>query len=264
MDAPVFRIEEVTSENLDSTGLFCSRSKPKADGYQAKLRWIKERFTEGLEYHVLRVDEGRKDLAYRGMIEYMPGNVCWRGVNAPNYMVIHCLWVVGRHKGKGYGGMLVQKAVESASEKSMDGVVVITVSKGGWSPKKTLFEKLGFNKYDSQGDNYELYALKLRSDATDPSFVDIKNPSGGAGFQVFSSNQCPYMCMTVDGVSEMGSDMGKKVTVKEMESRGDVVKHCMDPYGTFHVVLDGEHVTSLPGGPAFIKKTVEKHLRSRD
>jgi len=138
---------------------------------------LRARFTEGLEYYVLRVDEGRKEFAYRGMVEFMPGDVCWKGIDAPNYMVIHCIWVVGRHKGKGYGSMLVDKAVSSAQTKGMDGVTVITVAKGGWTPKKGLFEKKEFKKIDSQGI-YELYALKLREGASNPRFLDLKDYIG--------------------------------------------------------------------------------------
>ena len=258
MGNPVYRIEEVTAENLDEIGLFCSRSKPKAEGYQSKLGWIRERFNEGLEYYVLRVDEGRKDMAYRGMIEYMPGEVCWKGVDAPNFMVVHCLWVVGRHKGKGYGGMLVDKAIESAKSKGMDGVAVITVSKGGWAPKKTLFEKKGFQKYDSH-DKYDIYALKLNKDAPDPRFLEIKEASG-EGLRVLTSGQCPYIPMTVEGVREIGEELGKTVTVEEMKTHQDFVENCMDPYGTFHLVMDDEYVTPLPGGPAFIKKAIKTHI----
>jgi hypothetical protein len=47
---PTYRIEEVTHENLDEVGLYCSRSKYKEDGYRNKLEWIRERFKDGLEY----------------------------------------------------------------------------------------------------------------------------------------------------------------------------------------------------------------------
>jgi GNAT superfamily N-acetyltransferase len=255
-----YAIQQVTAENHDEIGLFCSRSKRKEAGYQTKLQWIKERFQEGLEYYVLRVDEGRKEMAYRGMVEYMPGNVCWRGVDAPDYIVIHCLWVVGRHKGKGYGGMLVDKVIDSAKSKNMDGVAVITIKRGGWSPKSKLFEKKGFQCYDSMGENYELYALKLREDAPDPRFCEAKPVDGGDGFKVFTSGQCPYMPMTVEGVREMGLELGKDVEVVELMSREDVMENCMDPYGVFHLTVDGEYVTPLPGGPGFIQKEIKKHL----
>lgn len=117
MPKPSYRIVDVNADNIDDVGMYCSRSKQKEEGYQRKLAWIKKRFKEGLEYRVLLVDEGKKDLAYRGMIEFMPGEKCWRGINAPNYMVIHCIWVIGRHKNKGYGTKLLKECINSAKEK---------------------------------------------------------------------------------------------------------------------------------------------------
>ena len=76
MTNPVFQIVEVNKENVDEVGLYCSQSKAKERGYRQKLAWVKERFNEGLEYRVLLVDEGSKELSYRGMIEYMPGEKC--------------------------------------------------------------------------------------------------------------------------------------------------------------------------------------------
>lgn len=32
---------------------------------------------------------------YRGFIEYIPGAFGWRAVFAEDYMLIHCLWVMG-------------------------------------------------------------------------------------------------------------------------------------------------------------------------
>ena len=70
------------------------------------------------------------------------------------------------------------------------------------------------------------------------------------------------MPMTVDGVREMGMELGKDVEVVELMSREDVVEYCMDPYGVFHLTVDGEYVTPLPGGPSFIKKEIKKYLDS--
>jgi hypothetical protein len=112
--------------------LYCSRSKYKEKGYQNKQNWVKKRFDKGLKYHVLRVDEGIDKLAYRRMIEYMQADRCWRGINAPGYMAIHCLWVIGRHKKKGYDSMLIQRGIDSAREKGMYCLAGMTIKKGGW------------------------------------------------------------------------------------------------------------------------------------
>ena len=92
-------ITTVTKENVDSEGFFCYMSKPKSEGYRNKLDWLKARFDEGLVIKKLNLPE-------RGFIEYIPGEFAWRPVYAPEYMFIHCLWIVGKSKGKGYATLL--------------------------------------------------------------------------------------------------------------------------------------------------------------
>ncbi|MBZ0305899.1 MAG: GNAT family N-acetyltransferase, partial [Anaerolineae bacterium] len=89
-------IVTVTAENVDQYGFFCFKSKAKAEGYQRKRRWLMDRFAEGLQIKLLY--EGERSV---GFVEFMPGESTWRVVNAPDYLVIHCLWVVGTGKGKG-------------------------------------------------------------------------------------------------------------------------------------------------------------------
>ena len=71
--------------------------KPKAEGYSRKLTWLKNRFSEGMKIKIV-YENGRSV----GFIEYIPGESAWRAVNADNYLVIHCIGVVGRGKKKGY------------------------------------------------------------------------------------------------------------------------------------------------------------------
>lgn len=73
----------VNSENVEKTGFFCYMSKRKAEGYQRKLSWLKDRFAEGMRIKML-------ELPQRGFIEYIPGEYAWRAVNAEDYMFIHC------------------------------------------------------------------------------------------------------------------------------------------------------------------------------
>lgn len=85
-------ILDVAAGNVDQTGFFCFMSKKKSEGYQRKLRWLKERFAEGMSIKMLALPQ-------RGFIEYIPGEHAWRAVHADGYMLIHCLWVVGKSKG---------------------------------------------------------------------------------------------------------------------------------------------------------------------
>ena len=94
------RVEIVTVDltNVDERGFFCYKSKPKSVGYKQKLSWLKARLAEGMRIKIL-YENGRSV----GFVEYIPGEFAWRVVQAKGYMVIHCLWVVGRGKRKGYG-----------------------------------------------------------------------------------------------------------------------------------------------------------------
>ena len=87
---------DVKEDNVSATGFFCCMSKRKSQGYRRKLDWLRLRFAEGIKIKML--GQGQ-----RGFIEYLPGEYAWRPVNADGFMMIHCLWVVGKSKGKKYG-----------------------------------------------------------------------------------------------------------------------------------------------------------------
>jgi GNAT superfamily N-acetyltransferase len=99
----------VDGTNFEEHGFFCYKSKPKSEGYQNKLDWLQQRFEEGLRIKILYEDKRSV-----GFIEYIPGEHTWRVVEAPDYLVVHCLWVVGRGKKKGYGSRLLNECVEDA------------------------------------------------------------------------------------------------------------------------------------------------------
>ena len=131
-------IVTVGAHNVDEHGFFCYKSKPKSEGYRRKLGWLKQRFAEGMTIKML-YDDGRSV----GFIEYMPGEHAWRAVTAPGYTVIHCLWVVGKAKGKGYGSRLLDACIEDAQKLRHRGVAMVK-SSGGWLAGSKLFLKHRF------------------------------------------------------------------------------------------------------------------------
>ena len=48
------------------------------------------------------------------MIECAPGSHAWRPVEAEGYLVIHCLVVNGKHKGKALGALLLDSCLTDA------------------------------------------------------------------------------------------------------------------------------------------------------
>ena len=104
-----FKIIDVNATNIDQTGFFCYMSKRKTEGFNHKLQCLKARFEEGMRIKMFELPE-------RGFIEYIPGEYAWRAVNASGYMFIHCLWVVGKSKGKGLGAVLLDACIEDAKK----------------------------------------------------------------------------------------------------------------------------------------------------
>jgi hypothetical protein len=134
-------IDTVDETNVAEHGFFCYKSKPKSPGYQKKLDWLRERFAEGLKIKILYENERTV-----GFIEYIHGEHTWRVVNAPGQLVIHCLWVVGRAKGKSYASRLLDECVEDALQQGKSGVVIVS-SRGNWLAAKRYSLKMVLRKW---------------------------------------------------------------------------------------------------------------------
>ena len=242
-------ITTVTRDNVDSEGFFCYMSKPKSEGYKNKLNWLKDRFAEGL---VIR----KLDLPERGFIEYIPGEYAWRPVHAPEYMFIHCLWVVGKSKGKGYASELLKLCEDDAREKGFKGLAML-VSTKVWLPKPKILLKNGF-KLVEEHPPFSLMVKKF-SNAPDPYIIDnfqTNLDKCGEGFTVFHANQCPYMPDAYKIVRETAEELGLPCNIVELKSRQDVLDKSPSPFGIFSIVYNGK----LMSYAYLLKKDILKRL----
>jgi ribosomal protein S18 acetylase RimI-like enzyme len=240
-----YKIVTITNENVDDYDLFCYKSKKKSLGYQKKLAWFKERYKEGLRIKLLMVRE-KKGFTSRGFIEYAPGEYAWRAIEAKGYMVIHCLWVVGRNKGKGYGSKLIKECLNDA--KGMDGVAVVTSDKT-WLPGKGVFIKNGFKKVGTALSDFELYSYPLTADAPSPRFKLSNSSETGEtkGFVILKSDQCPYTQVSMREFEEYANEKGMSIEVRTL-SNSTEAQMSPHPYGTYCVTLDGEILSYRPIG----------------
>jgi len=234
------KIIDINMKNIDEQELFCKKTKKKLAGYQNKVKWIKKRFKEGLKYKILYVKEGNKDTS-RGMIEYIPGEFNWRGIQADGWMVVHCIWVVGKAKGKGYGDQLLQIAIEDAKEQGMLGIVVMSAEQGGWLPKNKLLLKNGFVKVDEIEPYFSLYAKFFNKDAPKPKFNPIdknKKNEYSEGVTIIYTDQCPYITDLVDEIKEI--DKKGKLNAVKINNCKEAQQNGVYPYGTYCIICDGE------------------------
>lgn len=226
------KIIQVTAGNIEQTGFFCYMSKRKSEGFQRKLAWLKARLAEGLRIKMFELPE-------RGFIEYIPGEYAWRSVNAKGFMVIHCLWVVGKSKGRGLGGVLVEECMRDARESGLKGVAMVT-SEGDWLSGRGLLLKHGFETV-AEAPPFGLL-VKRFGRVPVPSFSDDwegKAARFGRGLTVIRSDQCPYLPDATELVLEFAKKHGLPSRVVELKSSRDVRELSPSPYGAFSIVYDG-------------------------
>ena len=255
------KIVDVNENNIDEQELFCKKTKKKLAGYQSKVRWIKERFKEGLKYKLLIVKEGNKETS-RGMIEYIPGEYNWRGIQADGWMVIHCIWVVGKHKNKGYASQLLEECIKDAKKAKMHGVVAMTAEKGGWLPNMKIFIKNGFEKVDELDPYYGLYAKAFSETVPKPQFYPLskdKLEEYGEGLTILYTQQCPYLPILVSDMEELTTEKNVKFQVKLIKNTKEAQQNGIHPYGTFCAIFNGEILPYKPG----IKKELAELLNKK-
>lgn len=226
------KIIDLTLDNVGKYGLFCL-SNPKQEGYQAKLKWLKKRFAEGLRFKLI-IPEGEKPA---GFIEYIPGEYNWRAVDAPGWMVIHCMFVYpGKNQHLGYGTRLVQTCIDDAKKQNMQGVAVLT-SGGTWAPDRRLFEKLGF-EITAESGRFELMVKKLKRGPL-PKFRswEAKLEKSG-GWQLLAAHQCPYHAAAMQTISEEAGDHGLNLKVCELKTAKQA-QSAPAAFGVFALVHGG-------------------------
>jgi ribosomal protein S18 acetylase RimI-like enzyme len=256
------KIIDVNEENIEQYGLFCRKSYMKEEGNVKKVEWLKKRFKEGLKHKILYVKENNKETS-RGFIEYIPGEYNWRGIHAPNYMVIHCLWVTGKAKKKGHGTELLNEAIKDARESGMDGVVGMTADKQGWLPSPKIFIKNEFEKVDEIKPYFSMYVKKFNENAPSPKFNPINNQKAqqyGDGITILYSYQCPHICNMNKEIEDFAKKQNIPVKTILMEDCMDSQQNELHPYGIYLVLHNGEFITYKPG---MRKETIEK-IRSKN
>ncbi len=225
----------VTPDNVAKTGFFCKMSARGKPGYEQKLAWLEQRFKEGLQIRMLGGGE-------RGFVEFIPGAYAWRGIeNADRYIVIHCLWVVGRSKGKGFSRVLLDEVASYARANGFKGVAAVTSSRN-WLIDKGVLEHHGYVGVASASPCFDLLVLKFEDGAEDPRFCggwDEKLSASPEGMVVYRSAQCPYLDDAVRHARRYAEDEGIAFSEVVLESAEDVRRLSPTPYGVFAIVLDG-------------------------
>jgi GNAT superfamily N-acetyltransferase len=239
------KIIDTHADNILEFGV-CGYKNIKRPGYPEKIKWLKDRFLEGLKIKTLFSD---KD-GTQGMIEYIPGKYCWRPVEADGYMFIHCIFLGFKrdYKGKGYGSLLVDECLKETKDENMYGVAVVT-RKGSFMAGKELFLKKGFEVVDKAPPDFELLVRKINKNAPTPKFKGDwakRRSQYNKGLTVIRAAQCPYTVKNVNEIIETAEkEYGLKPDLIELKNYEEA-QNSPCAFGTFCILYDGKVVAEHP------------------
>jgi len=237
-------IIDVTPENIGDHGI-CGYKDPKKPGFGQKLAWVRARFAEGMKIKVLHSARH----GTMGSIEYLPGEYSWRGIHAPGYIVIHCLFILKKDlKSKGYGSLLIRECESDAHRQKMYGVTVVA-SRSTWMAKKEVFLKNGYELVEEAPPHYQLLVKKFTEDAPYPAFSgnwEKKLAQYGDGLTIVYSDQCPYVAKAINEIPQVARDeFGVEPRLIQLTDC-KAAQNSPNPYGVFSVIWNGDLVADHP------------------
>lgn len=255
MDEPI-RMADVSQENIYESPC-CGIKNTEHKGYKRKTNWLKTYFQKGLRAKVLYTEDNRQF----GYIEYLPGQNAWRAVDAEGYMFIHCIWTFyKKFKGKGYGKLLIQAAVDDAKKEKMKGVAVVA-RKRPWLAKSDIFLKNDFEVVDKAPPDYELLVKKFNMSSPNPKFKDNwdkKLKKYGEGLTIIRADQCPHSIKFADDIAETANNTYKlKTNIIELKTHKDA-QNAPTPFAVFAIIYNGWILADHPISRTRFKNIMEK------
>ena len=255
------QIIDLTPENIANYGVCGYKDVKKHKELRNKIEWFNEYYPKGLRIKVVLSEKGE----YLGMLEYLPGSLAHRPVNAEHYMFIHCIFVGFKKefKNKGYASSLIDACIKDAKEKKMLGVAVVT-RKGAFMAGNEIFLKKEFDIVDTAKPDFNLLAFKFNAKSKNPSFktANLNNLNEYKnGLTIIRSVQCPYTEKNVNAILESAKNkFNIKTNLIDLnDSKSAQKTPCA--FGTFCMIYNGEIISHHPISNKRFENIMAKKLK---
>ena len=245
---------DLAAANLASEHICCAiAGKEHQQGVDRKKAFLYRGFDHGLVFRKL-------DVRGKVFIEYAPAEAAWRPVVAPGYLVIHCLWVSGRYKGRGLGRELLEHCLADAGEHL--GVAAVS----GRAPYLTdtrFYLHQGFERVERTRTGYDLVCYRQSEETPPPRFAanarrGTVSEDRGVHFEYVY--QCPFVPGCLAGMSGVARELGLEVSARELATVEEA-RQAASPFGTFGAFLFGRLVTHELMSERKFGHLLEKELR---
>jgi hypothetical protein len=237
------KIIKLTSDNIASEHICCAFADKKClPGYNLKKEWLSAEFKNGYTFKKL-------DVRGKVFIEYVPSEHAWIPVDANNYMFISCFWVSGQYAGKGNGKRLLEECITDSKEQGKDGIFIITGDKKRpFMSDPKFLKKHGFERVDTAIPFFELWRMKLKTDAAEPRFLDSARTGeckDKNGIVVYYSDLCPFNDYYINvSLRQYADSKGVPLKIYKIESREQALNLPV-PFLITSVFYNGKFVSQL-------------------
>jgi GNAT superfamily N-acetyltransferase len=247
-------IIEVTPENLDQyPGVVCFIN-PKHPCHHLKTDWMRQQYPRGLKVRLLYLPEEKRPVGY---IESIPGENCWRGVDAEGWTFIHCIWTNGKkYQHQGLGKRLLEEV--EADARGSRGVAVM-VSGKAFMADASLFLKNGYIPAAVSGSEQIL----VKAYGADPLPVFTSGmEEAPAGLTLYYTRQCPWIARFIEEVKPVLKEEGLEADIIELTTPEEV-RRSPSAYGGFSLVYDGRLLADRYISVTRFKNIVKKEIKER-
>ncbi len=235
------KIIRLNKENISDEHICCAISDKKClEGYNAKKDWLRTEFNSGYTFQKLNV---------RGkvFIEYVPIENSWLPLEGKNFMVINCFWVSGQYKKHGNGKKLLQKVLDDAISKGMDGVIAISSDKKRPFMTDPRFLKYqGFEVIDEAPPFFRLMGIRVNPDAEFPKILETAKSGTSPdkkGITVYYSNTCPFTDYYINVVTKnYAKENNIPIVIHHLKNKNDGRKMPI-PWVINSIFYKGELIT---------------------
>ena len=226
-------IVKVAAENITDYPQAICFINPNHEFYHKKVDWLIQQFELGLVIKLLFIECEKRPV---GFIEYVPGEYCWRSVNAKGYMFIHCLWTNGKkYQHQGLGSLLIKEAEKDAQD--MFGVAVVTSDKS-FMANKEIFLKNGYNLI-SESRKEQLMVKQFKEGPLPSINISEKELEKYKGLTIIYSKQCPWVARFIEEVKPILEKEKLAPVFIELKTAEQAQK-APSLYGVFNLIYNGK------------------------
>lgn len=246
---------QITKNNIENEHICCALgAKQYEKAVNEKKKWLTDRMDEGLVFY--RLNERGKVF-----IEYLPAEMAWIPIYAPNYMYINCLWVSGRYKDNGHAKQLLEKCKADAMASGMDGIVhIVGKKKLPYLSEKHFFEYMGFEMTDQIEPYFDLITLCWNDEASKPSFKrNGKSLVTKKGIVIYYTAQCPFAVGVLGDLRKIAENKGVPFTTHQLTSKEEA-QNAPTIWTTCGLFFDGKFITHEMMSPNKFEKLLTKLL----